>query len=178
MFLRRSVLEAFFFVFRYASMRRADVCSSSAMLMCFFHALFAFMFFVFRFPGNRKPYRGKRAYRILKNRQRGTEMQTGNKIKEKLRPHELTLTLKILKILAKKPQNTLAIYRQLQNHRGFRNHHSFYRQLRFCIQNRLIELAETRRKWGIPTKIYRITPKGEQLLEVFKDEVQKIMFHT
>jgi len=104
-------------------------------------------------------------------------MPTKNNLKTQLRPHELILTLKILKTLSKKPKNTLAIYRQLQDHRGFRNHHSFYRQLRFCLKNRLIELAHTEQKWGIPTKIYRITPKGEKLLEVFKDEVSKIIFY-
>ena len=28
----------------------------------------------------------------------------------------------------------MAIYRQLQNNSGFRNHHSFYRQLNFCLK--------------------------------------------
>ncbi|MEM2917438.1 MAG: hypothetical protein QXN63_03680, partial [Candidatus Bathyarchaeia archaeon] len=49
----------------------------------------------------------------------------------RLRPHEVALTLQILQTLSKQPKNTLAIYRALSNNRGFRNHHSFYRQLRF-----------------------------------------------
>jgi len=88
----------------------------------------------------------------------------------KLRPHEVALTLQILKTLSKQPKNTLAIYRALSDSRGFRNHHSFYRQLRFCLQQRLIELAEVNKKWGIPTKTYRLTEKGAKFLEVFEEK--------
>jgi DNA-binding PadR family transcriptional regulator len=88
----------------------------------------------------------------------------------KLRPHQLTLLLKILKTLSKEPKNTLTIYREIYQNTGFRNHHSFYRQLNFCLENNLIELAKVSKKWGIPTKTYRITKKGENLLQLFKQK--------
>jgi DNA-binding PadR family transcriptional regulator len=83
-----------------------------------------------------------------------------------LRPHEVTLILKILQALSRGSKNTMAIYRDLKNDRGFRNHHSFYRQLRFSLKHHLIELAKVKKKWGIPTKTYRITEKGKNLLQL------------
>ena len=84
----------------------------------------------------------------------------------RLRPHEATLLVKILKVLAYESKSTMAIYRQLRNNIGFRNHHSFYRQLNFSIKHRLIELAKVEKKWGIPTKTYRLTEKGKNLLQL------------
>lgn len=89
---------------------------------------------------------------------------------KELRPHQLNQILKILKTLSKNPKNTLAIYREIHMDAGFRNHHSFYRQLRFCMRNNLIELAKVNKKWGIPTKTYKITSKGETLLQLFKQK--------
>lgn len=83
-----------------------------------------------------------------------------------LRPHEVILVLKILRALSKGSKNTLAIYRDLKNDRGFRNHHSFYRQLNFSLKQHLIELTKVEKKWGIPTKTYRITEKGKNLLQL------------
>ena len=84
-----------------------------------------------------------------------------------LRPHETALILKILKTLKITPNNTMAIYRKLQSNPGFRNHHSFYRQFRFCLKHNLIELLKVEKKWGIPTKTYRLTKKGKNLLQLF-----------
>jgi len=89
-------------------------------------------------------------------------------------PHEVIRVIKILKTLAEGSKNTLAIYRQLKNEAGFRNHHSFYRQFRFCLNHHLIELRKVKKKWGIPTKMYHLTEKGENLLRVFK-ETTKIL---
>jgi len=68
----------------------------------------------------------------------------------------------------------MAIYRQLNSNSGFRNHHSFYRQLNFCLKHGLIELEGVEKKWGIPTKTYRLTESGQQLLQVFKEKVELI----
>jgi len=84
----------------------------------------------------------------------------------RLRPHEATLIVKILKVLAYGSKSTMAIYRQLQNDSGFRNHHSFYRQLNFCLKHRLIELQGVEKKWGIPTKTYGLTESGQQILQI------------
>jgi DNA-binding PadR family transcriptional regulator len=62
----------------------------------------------------------------------------------------------------------MAIYRKLQSNPGFRNPHSFYRQFRFCLKHKLIELSKVEKKWGIPTKIYRLTNTGRNLLQLFK----------
>ena len=88
---------------------------------------------------------------------------------EKAPPHEVIRVVKILKTLAEGSKNTLAIYRELKNEAGFRNHHSFYRQFRFCLRHRLIELRKVKKKWGIPTKMYHLTEKGEKLLRMFKE---------
>lgn len=83
-----------------------------------------------------------------------------------LRPHEATLIVKILKVLAYGSKSTMAIYRQLNSNSGFKNHHSFYRQLDFCLKHRLIELEGIKKKWGIPTKTYRLTESGQQILQI------------
>ena len=85
---------------------------------------------------------------------------------EPRRPHELTQTLQLLKILAKEPKNTMAMYRQLRRNAGFRNHHAFYRQLNLCLNYGLIELSHIQKKWGIPTKTYSLTEKGKSLLRL------------
>ena len=83
-----------------------------------------------------------------------------------LRPHEATLIVKILRVLAYGSKSTMAIYRQLNSNSGFRNHHSFYRQLNFCLKHGLIELQGIEKKWGIPTKTYRLTESGQQILQI------------
>lgn len=88
------------------------------------------------------------------------------------RPHEFNQVLKLLKTLVKSPKNTLAVYRELRKEKGFRNHHAFYRQLRLCLKYGLIELSDIKKKWGIPTKTYRITEKGRNLLLLFKNETE------
>jgi DNA-binding PadR family transcriptional regulator len=88
------------------------------------------------------------------------------KLQNTLRPHEVTLILKILQTLSKGSKNTMAIYRLLKNNCGLRNLHSFYRQLNFSLKHHLIELAQIEKKWGIPTKTYRITEKGKNLLQL------------
>ncbi|MGQ9565588.1 MAG: hypothetical protein ACUVT5_03465 [Candidatus Bathyarchaeales archaeon] len=90
----------------------------------------------------------------------------------KLRPHETQLVFKILRTLRKTPKNTLAIYRELHQNTGFRNHHSFYRQLRFCINNHLIELESIEKRWGIPTKKYRLTQHGQEMLRLLTNSLQ------
>jgi len=87
------------------------------------------------------------------------------------KPHELTQVVKLLKTLAKGPKNTLAIYRALRNETGFKNHHAFYRQLKLCIKHNLIQLAETNKKWGFPTKIYCLTEKGKEFLHLFNEKI-------
>ncbi|MEM2102348.1 MAG: hypothetical protein QXM22_02400 [Candidatus Bathyarchaeia archaeon] len=94
----------------------------------------------------------------------------------KLRPHETQLVFKILKTLRKTPKNTLAIYRELHQNTGFRNHHSFYRQLRFCINNHLIELESIEKRWGIPTKKYRLTQHGQEMLRILNNTLQPQTF--
>lgn len=88
------------------------------------------------------------------------------------RPHELTQVLKILKTLAKGPKNTLAMYRELRNEAGFKNHHGFYRQLRQCLEYDLIGLQKVNKKWGIPTKIYHLTEKGKRFLLLFSEKIR------
>jgi len=78
-----------------------------------------------------------------------------------------------LKTVAKDPKNTLAIYRELRDNVGFKNHHGFYRQLRFCTQLGLVELGGVSKKWGIPTKTYRLTEKGKNFLQLLGNESQK-----
>ena len=78
----------------------------------------------------------------------------------------------MLKTLTDGSKNTLAIYRELKNETGFKNHHSFYRQFRFCLRHHLIELRKVKKKWGIPTKMYHLTEKGEDFLELFKDRTK------
>jgi DNA-binding PadR family transcriptional regulator len=95
-----------------------------------------------------------------------------SKKQPKLRPHETQQILKILKTLKKNSKNTLAIYRELHQNTGFRNHHSFYRQLHFCLDNRLIELESIEKRWGIPTKKYRLTPQGQEMLTVLAATLQ------
>jgi DNA-binding PadR family transcriptional regulator len=90
----------------------------------------------------------------------------------RLRPHETQQIYKILKTLKRTPKNTLAIYRELQQSTGFRNHHSFYRQLRFCLNNHLIELESIEKRWGIPTKKYRLTPQGQEMLNILNNTLQ------
>jgi len=75
-----------------------------------------------------------------------------------------------LKTIAKEPKNTLTIYRELRDNVGFKNHHGFYRQLRFCIRHGLVELEDVSKKWGIPTKTYRLTEKGKSLLQLLGNE--------
>jgi DNA-binding PadR family transcriptional regulator len=84
-------------------------------------------------------------------------------------PHEAIRVVKLLKTLAEGSKNTLAIYRELKNEAGFRNHHSFYRQFHFCLRHHLIELRKVKKKWGIPTKTYHLTEKGENLLRMFNE---------
>ncbi|MEM2975841.1 MAG: helix-turn-helix transcriptional regulator [Candidatus Bathyarchaeia archaeon] len=96
--------------------------------------------------------------------------QLSGNLEKSLRRHELENVIRLLRSLASGPRNTLKLYRELCTETGFRNHHSFYRQLRFCLQHRLIELAEVKQKWGIPTKTYRLTEKGRKLLEALKEE--------
>lgn len=113
--------------------------------------------------------------RILKNKQR-LQSDVSNmkkpltqheyRLQGSLRPHEATLILKILQALSKGSKNTMAIYRDLKNSCGLRNLRSFYRQLNFSIKHHLIELAKVEKKWGIPTKTYRITEKGKNLLQL------------
>lgn len=95
--------------------------------------------------------------------------QHAYRLQSSLRPHEVILILKILQALSKGSKNTMAIYRDLKNDHGFRNHHSFYRQLNFSLKHHLIELAKVEKKWGIPTKTYRITEKGKNLLELLDE---------
>jgi len=118
---------------------------------------------------------------VLKNRQRLYEARNVNKtlgkhlrdrMQRSLRPHDVTLILKMLRTLANSSKNTMAIYRELKRDAGFRNHHSFYRQLNFCLKHRLIELADVNKKWGIPTKIYRLTEKGKSLLSLFENKMR------
>jgi DNA-binding PadR family transcriptional regulator len=90
----------------------------------------------------------------------------------KFRPHETQQIHKILKTLKKTPKNTLAMYRELNQNTGFRNHHSFYRQLRFCLNNHLIELESIEKRWGIPTKKYRLTPQGQDMLNLLNNTLQ------
>jgi DNA-binding PadR family transcriptional regulator len=94
----------------------------------------------------------------------------------KLRPHETQQILKILKTLKKTPKNTLAIYRELHQSTGFRNHHSFYRQLHFCLNNHLIELESIEKRWGIPTKKYRLTTQGQEMLCILSSTLQSSGF--
>ena len=96
----------------------------------------------------------------------------------KLRPHETQLILKILKTLKKNSKNTLAIYRELHQNTGFKNHHSFYRQLHFCLNNRLIELESVEKKWGIPTKKYRLTQQGQEMLNLLNSTLQPSGFQV
>jgi DNA-binding PadR family transcriptional regulator len=87
-------------------------------------------------------------------------------------PHEAIRVIKILRTLTAGSKNTMAIYRELKKDAGFRNPHSFYRQFRFCLRHHLIELRKVKKKWGIPTKIYQLTEKGEGLLELFRDRTK------
>lgn len=90
----------------------------------------------------------------------------GYRLLGSLRPHEVTLILKFLQTLSKNSRHTMAIYRDLKDHSGFRNLHCFYRQLNFSLKHHLIELTKVEKKWGIPTKTYRITEKGKNLLQL------------
>lgn len=93
-------------------------------------------------------------------------------LRKALRPHEFNSVLKLLKVLqTKQKTNTLTLYRALKYEEGFKNLHSFYRQLRFCLQHRLIELVEVKNYVGIPTKIYALTEKGKQLIVTFEGKL-------
>lgn len=35
-----------------------------------------------------------------------------------------------------------------------------------------LELRKVKKKWGIPTKMYHLTEKGEDFLELFKDRTK------
>ena len=94
------------------------------------------------------------------------------KLQDSLRPHEATLILKILQTLSKNSKHTMAIYRDLKNSCGLRNLRSFYRQLNFSLKHHLIELAKVEKKWGIPTKTYRITEKGKNLLQLLGETIK------
>jgi len=87
------------------------------------------------------------------------------------RPHEVIQVLKLLKTLDRRPKNTLAMYRELRNEVGFRNHCGFYRQLRLCLKYGLIELSNMDKKWGIPTKTYCLTEKGKDFLRLFNEKI-------
>lgn len=42
-----------------------------------------------------------------------------------------------------------------------------YRHLRVCVDLKFVEIIKVDKKWGIPTKTYGLTEKGEEFLEIF-----------
>jgi len=42
-----------------------------------------------------------------------------------------------------------------------------YRHLRVCTNLKFVEIKKINKKWGLPTKTYGLTEKGEDFLEIF-----------
>ena len=61
----------------------------------------------------------------------------------------------------------MKLHKELKKHEGFRALNSMYRHLRVCMKLKLVEITKVNKKWGLPTKTYRLTDKGEEFLKIF-----------
>lgn len=81
--------------------------------------------------------------------------------------HDLLKVYTLLNQLRNEPKNLMKLHKELKKHKGFRAFHSMYKHLRVCANLKFVEITKVNKKWGLPTKTYRLTEKGEEFLEIF-----------
>jgi len=81
--------------------------------------------------------------------------------------HDCLKICTLLNQLRDEPKNLMKLHKELKKHKGFRALHSMYRHLRVCTNLKFVEIKKINKKWGIPTKTYGLTEKGEDFLEIF-----------
>ena len=78
---------------------------------------------------------------------------------------DLHETIKFLNMFRKKAKNVYQLYHS--------NLHfdtkKIYRYLRYSIKAELLEIDHIEEKKFLPPKYYRLTPKGQKLIAIFKD---------
>lgn len=74
-----------------------------------------------------------------------------------------------LSAFRKQPMNVYQIYHYKDGGRLFRfDHKKLYRYLRWCMKFGLVELDHVREGGFLPAKFYRLTVKGQSLLELMQ----------
>jgi len=73
--------------------------------------------------------------------------------------------VRFLTLFRREARNVYQIYHN--SHRF--DHKKIYRYLHYCLGVGLIELDHVNERGFLPAKYYRLTPKGQAFIELFKD---------